>query len=137
MRDFTYVCPLRTTRVVSAHRTDIYFVRVMLGLSWLTESWNVNQSPPGGLLRFELLRGPPDDEKQPFYVKTYFESQTMEQQRSATPLTPPQLPDRVFVAIPTCSDGPENSCPFEAFKALALRSLDKSCVKTVPVDTLE
>ena len=121
----------------------------MLGLSWLTDSWNVNQSPPGGLLRFELLRGPPDAEDQPFYVKVYFESQSMDQQRSITPLSHPTgqrdqqghensgaQPDRVFVAIPTCSDGPENSCPFEEFKALALRSMDEDCVQTVPVDTL-
>ena len=121
----------------------------MLGLSWLTDSWNVNQSPPGGLLRFELLRGPPDAEDQPFYVKVYFESQSMDQQRAITPLTRPleqhkhqeevgaaEQPDRVFVAIPTCSDGPENSCPFEAFKALALHSMDENCVNTVPVEAL-
>ena len=120
---------------------------MLLGLSWLTDSWNVNQSPPGGLLRFELLRGPPDSENQPFYVKVYFESQSMEQQRAITPLVPSMKqnahegqedpaaqPDRVFVAIPTCSDGPENSCPFEAFKALALRAMDENCVSTVPVD---
>ena len=73
----------------------------------------------------------------------------MDQQRLNTPLAPQpehdeqqgeedlgEQPDRVFVAIPTCSDGPENSCPFETFKALALRSLDENCVKTVPVDVL-
>ncbi len=122
---------------------------MLLGLSWLTDSWNVNQSPPGGLLRFELLRGPPDAEDQPFYVKVYFESQSMEQQRAITPLIPSleqhadegqersgAQPDRVFVAIPTCSDGPEYSCPFEAFKALVLRSMDENCVSTVPVDAL-
>eukprot|EP01047_Picozoa_sp_COSAG01_P063151 COSAG01_NODE_8139_length_2908_cov_1.915628_2_plen_159_part_00 len=38
----------------AGHDINIYFVRVLLGLSWLTESWNLNQSPPGGLLRFEL-----------------------------------------------------------------------------------
>ena len=41
----------------AGHDINIYFLRVMLGLNWLTDSWNVNQSPPGGLLRFELLRG--------------------------------------------------------------------------------
>ena len=81
----------------------------------------------------ELLRGPPDEEGQPFYVKVYFESQSMDQQRATTPLSGAVQPDRVFVAIPTCSDGPENSCPFEAFKDLALRSLDVNCVTTVPV----
>ena len=66
----------------------------MLGLSWLTDSWNVNQSPPGGLLRFELLRGPADEDNQPFYVKVYFESQSMDQQRTAAPLTASSPPDR-------------------------------------------
>ena len=77
------------------------------------------------------------------------QSRAMEQQRAITPLAPlleqhadegqansGAQPDRVFVAIPTCSDGPEYSCPFEAFKTLALRSMDENCVSTVPVDAL-
>eukprot|EP01050_Picozoa_sp_SAG11_P036891 SAG11_NODE_14269_length_619_cov_0.636538_1_plen_46_part_00 len=40
----------------AGHDINLYYVRVLLGLSWLTDSWNRDQSPPGGLLRFELLR---------------------------------------------------------------------------------
>ena len=40
----------------AGHDINIYFVRKLLGLQWLTESYNPNQSPPGGMLRFELLR---------------------------------------------------------------------------------
>ena len=112
------------------------FLRVLLGLSWLTESWNPNQSPPGGMLRFELLRGPPDSANQPFYVKAYFESQSMDQQRQASPLDATNPPDRSFVAIPGCAGGPENSCPFGEFKALALRAVDQECVVSVPAGAL-
>jgi hypothetical protein len=35
----------------AGHDINIYFVRLLLGLNWLTESFNVNQSPPGGTLR--------------------------------------------------------------------------------------
>ena len=51
---------LRCVRVLAlcsvTQDIHLYFVRVLLGLSWLTQSWNLNQSPPGGLLRFELGR---------------------------------------------------------------------------------
>jgi len=63
----------------------------MLGLKWTTESFNPNQSPPGGMLRFELLR---DADRTPF-VKLYFESQSYTQQRSASALDPvSNAPDR-------------------------------------------
>lgn len=98
------VCPrtppshLRTFRYYAGHDLNIYFLRAMLGLKWTTESFNPNQSPPGGMLRFELLR---DADKNPF-VKLYFESQSYAQQRSASVLDPtPRMgmaPDRYALA---------------------------------------
>ena len=38
----------------AAHDINIYLLRRLLRLSWLTESFNPNESPPGGFLSFEL-----------------------------------------------------------------------------------
>jgi hypothetical protein len=101
-------------------------VRVLLGLSWLTESWNLNQSPPGGLLRFELSHAASGSADAKYvilytamfacvcfstrgsrYVKIFFESQSMVQQRNATQLSgqpgSASGPSRVFAAIPGCA----------------------------------
>ena len=33
----------------AGHDINIYFVRMLLGLNWLAESYGINQSPPGTL----------------------------------------------------------------------------------------
>merc|ERR1740117_2619163 len=112
----------------AGHDLNIYFIRALLGLKWLTESYNPNQSPLGGMLRFELLR---DSVGNPF-VKIFFESQSYSQQRNASPLGGDDgaVPDRVFVSIPRCAMGPEGSCPFDVFKEIAGLALDTRCVRT-------
>ena len=61
----------------------------------------------------------------------------MRQMRHATPLTAPApAPSRVFVTIPECASGPEESCPLEQFRALVLRVIRKECVGTVAVADL-
>lgn len=112
----------------AGHDTNIYFLRALLNLNWVTASYNPNQSPPGGMLRFELLT----DGGAGKFVKLYFETQSYSQQRSATALSAElgEVPDRSFVAIPKCATGPENSCPLETFKAVAAAALDAACVKS-------
>ena len=123
-------------------------MRVLLGLNWLTESWNINQSPPGGLLRFELSHSASAEAIDPEtpaggknfvnsssekFVKIFFEAQTMGQQRRAEVLhaASGNTPDRVFVAIPGCASGPENSCPFEKFQNLVTTAVARQCVETL------
>ena len=55
-------------------------MRVLLGLHWLTESFNGDQSPPGGFLRFELCRQQGGSSGE-WFVKVFFESMSMAQQR--------------------------------------------------------
>ena len=40
-------------------------------------------------------------------------------------------PDRAFVAIPSCAEGPESSCPLEHLKEIVLGVVSPSCVETV------
>lgn len=121
-----------TDRLVyyAGHDINIYFVRVLLGLNWLTESFNVNQSPPGGMLRFELARQGGAGE---WFVRAYFESMSMEQQRDVdfALRQGKNQPDRAFVAIPSCAEGPESSCPLEHLKEIVLGVVSPSCVETV------
>jgi hypothetical protein len=122
----------------AGHDINIYYIRVLLGLNWLTESFNVNQSPPGGMLRFELARQAPAQqggggELTEWFVRVYFESMSMEQQRDVEHALRPgkNEPDRVFVAIPGCSMGPESSCPLGKLQEMILAAVEPSCVETV------
>ena len=121
--------------------------RNFLRLNWLTESWNVNEAMPGGMLAFELLSQPATraDEapgKQSttttaYFLKLFFVSQSMSQMRHATPLSPAAAaPSKVFVTIPECATGPEASCPLPVFRAIVLRALRPECVHTVSVASL-
>jgi hypothetical protein len=114
----------------AGHDINIYFVRVLLGLNWLTESFNVNQSPPGGMLRFELAR---QAGAGGWFVKAFFESMSMEQQRDVdfALRQGKNQPDRAFIAIPGCSEGPESSCPLEHLKENILAAVNPSCIETV------
>lgn len=135
----------------AGHDINIYFVRVLLGLNWLTESYNINQSPPGGLLRFELSHAASstmsarnntagtegmtgmDNNSSSKFVKIFFEAQTMGQQRRAEELhgATGNVPDRVAVAIPGCASGPEQSCPFEQFQQLVSTAVNRQCVENL------
>lgn len=121
-----------TDRLVyyAGHDINIYFVRLLLGLNWLTESFNVNQSPPGGMLRFELAR---QADAGGWFVKAFFESMSMEQQRDVefALRQGKNQPDRAFIAIPGCTEGPESSCPLEHLKEIALAAVNPSCIETV------
>lgn len=121
----------------AAHDINIYFIRELLRLNWLTESYNPNQSPPGGMLLFVLyssssstLTGRAAKAKS-YYVKAFFTSQSMRQQRDGSKLSTADPASRVFAIIPGCAGGPELSCPFEEFKRLVLKEVKQECVQLV------
>jgi hypothetical protein len=117
----------------AAHDINIYFIRKLLRLNWMTTSFNPNQSPPGGMLIFVLYS---DSSSKRHYVKAYFMSQSMRQQRDATKLSATDPASLVFAIIPKCSGGPEWSCPFEEFKQLVLSEIKPECVKLVDTKVL-
>ena len=129
-----------TDRLVyyAGHDINIYFLRNFLRLNWITQSWNQNQAMPGGMLAFEILTaGTADAGAEAYFVKVYFVSQSYQQMRNAEPLTSPaDGPSRVFVTIPECAFGPEESCPVADFRALVLRVVRAECVSTVRADQL-
>lgn len=119
----------------AAHDINIYLIRRFLRLNWLTTSFNPNQSPPGGMLIFVLYSAVNGAQKD-FYVKAFFMSQSMRQQRQASPLSAADPASRVFAVIPGCADGPELSCPFEDFKRLVLSEIKPECVRLVDPNVL-
>jgi hypothetical protein len=122
----------------AAHDINIYLLRRLLRLSWLTESYNPNQSPPGGFLMFALYS---DAAAQPgaehHYVKAFFVSQSYRQQREATRLSVADPASRVFAVMPTCASGPELSCPFHLFKKLVRNVVKLNCVQIVDPSFLD
>jgi 4-phytase/acid phosphatase len=68
-----------------------------------------DDTPPGGALIFELWR---DAAK--YSVRVYFSAQTLEQMRSASPLTQKDPPQRVPLLLPGCS-AQDLACPLPAF----------------------
>ena len=123
----------------AGHDINIYFLRRLLRLNWLTESYNPNESPTGGMLQLELLSAPDTTAGgKDYFVKAFFMSQSYDQQRNATALagTPragagAPSASRVFAAMPDCQSGPELSCPFARFKALVLAAVEPACVELV------
>jgi len=119
----------------AAHDINIYLLRRLLRLNWLTSSYNPNQSPPGGMLLL-VLYSSADGAKKNYFVKAFFMSQSMQQQRNGSPLSAANPASRVFAIIPGCADGPELSCPFEDFKKLVLKEIKRQCVRLVDPDVL-
>eukprot|EP00929_Paragymnodinium_shiwhaense_P005175 TRINITY_DN10679_c0_g1_i1.p1 TRINITY_DN10679_c0_g1~~TRINITY_DN10679_c0_g1_i1.p1 ORF type:complete len:528 (+),score=91.99 TRINITY_DN10679_c0_g1_i1:67-1650(+) len=123
----------------AAHDVNIYFLRRLLRLDWLTESFNPNQCPPGGMLVFELLSSstPGEDGTPEYFVKVFFMSSSMTQQREAQPLSAANPPSKSFTVIPRCANGPELSCPFEDFKKLVATEMRKDCIKILDPSFLQ
>merc|ERR1712187_611028 len=99
------------------------------------DSFNPNQSPPGGMLVFVLYSTSSGSTKR-YFVKAFFMSQSMRQQREASPLSADDPASRVFAIIPGCADGPELSCPFDDFKRLVLSEIKAECVQLVDPQVL-
>merc|ERR1712217_325955 len=83
------------------------------------------------MLVFVLYSGPNAATRKSYFVKAFFMTQSMRQQREASPLTEDDPASRVFAVIPGCADGPELSCPFVDFKRLVLNEIKAECVQLV------
>lgn len=114
---------------------NIYLIRRFLRLNWVTTSFNPNQSPPGGMLVFVLYSTKAAKGKD-YFVKAFFMTQSMRQQREASTLTEADPASRVFAIMPGCADGPELSCPFDDFKRLVLSQIKPECVQLVDPSVL-
>jgi 4-phytase / acid phosphatase len=97
----------------AGHDTQLAEFSSLLRLSWLIEGDQLDDTPPGSALVFELHR-PLNGGA---YVRTFFVSQTLDAMRAGEG----QNPERVPVYVPGC---PSLDCPFAKFTAAVKSAID-------------
>jgi len=113
--------------VIVGHDTNISNLAGMLGLSWLIEGYQRDDTPPGGALVFELWRHPVTGS---YSVRTSYTAQTLEQMREARPLTLDSPPAKAPVFIPGCSTADEGfACTWVQFRRTVEAAIDPASVK--------
>ena len=105
--------PIDRALFLIGHDTNQENVAALLNLTWIVDGRR-DDTPPGGSLVFEVWR---DRSTGKVSVRTYFTAQTLEQMRSAIPLSATQVPARVPLFIPGCSRS-DLSCNLHEFLAL-------------------
>ncbi len=96
------------------HDDNIAGLASWLGISFKAPGYGSNDPPIGGGLGFELWRAANGDR----YVRTVYISQTPEQIRRLTRLSPREPPYEVALALPGCMDGPQQTCSLGKFLPL-------------------
>jgi len=113
--------------VIVGHDTQISNVAGILGLSWLIEGYQPDDTPPGGALVFELWRHPVTEA---YTVHTYYTAQTLEQMRKALPLTLTSPPAKATVFVPGCSTADEGfACGWKEFRRTLESAIDPAFVR--------
>ena len=111
--------------VIVGHDTNISNIAGMLGISWLLDGYQPNDTPPGSALVFELWQG--DRE---MAVRTYYIGQSLEQLRKALPLTLDSPPLKSPVFVPSCSNADQKmTCSWNAFQHTLESVIDTAFVK--------
>jgi 4-phytase/acid phosphatase len=110
--------------VLSGHDTNVAAIAASLGLSWVVDGRR-DDTPPGGALVFELWkrRG-----AESYSVRTYYQAQTLDQMRNATPLTLANPPERLPVFVPGCGEA-DGSCGWDGFQHTVGAAIDSTFVK--------
>ncbi|KAL1525462.1 hypothetical protein AB1Y20_020319 [Prymnesium parvum] len=116
------------------HDLNLMYVQRLLGGSWLTDSWPIDSTPPGGFITLELWAiepqpTPPDAappaQTEPlaspegYRVRASFTSASFEQQRRGDPLVPPHTPPSV---------SPFLDLPYSEFTRVVLSAIDRRCI---------
>lgn len=107
------------------HDTNLATVAALLNLTW-TADGRRDDTPPGSALVFELWRGRRSNK---YFVRVYFTSQTLDQMRQSTELTPAHPPLTVPLAIGECPRADAGTCSWAAFSQLSGRAIDPDYVK--------
>ncbi|MFZ1086983.1 MAG: histidine-type phosphatase [Terracidiphilus sp.] len=110
--------------ILVGHDTNLSNIAGALGLDWIVDGRR-NDTPPGGALVFELWKKRGGGE---YSVRTYYTAQTLDQMRTAAPLTLQNPPERVPVFVPGCGRG-NGSCEWIAFQQTMKAVNDPAFVK--------
>jgi 4-phytase / acid phosphatase len=113
----TRVPPQARFVFLSGHDTQLAELSSMFGLSWLVPGDQLNDTPPGGALAFEVHR-PAGGVA---FVRTFFVAQSLDAMRAGRG----EHPLRVPVYVPGC---PALDCPFETFSGVVNAAIDPAFV---------
>jgi 4-phytase / acid phosphatase len=116
--------------VIAGHDSNIASIGGLFGLNWWVAGTQMNPMLPGGALVFELWkRGGQGG----FYVRTSYVTQTLDQQRDATPLSLDSPPARAPIFIPGCGGiAPNFDAPLPSFVRQARKVIDPSFIAPDP-----
>jgi 4-phytase/acid phosphatase len=117
--------------IIAGHDSNIANIGGLLDLDWCIPGTQLNPMLPGGALVFELWRraGAQDS----FFVRLSYVSQTLEQEREATPLTRDNPPAVAPIFIPGCSGQvPNFDAPLGSFVRQARKVIDPSFIAPEP-----
>jgi 4-phytase/acid phosphatase len=109
-----------TARFVAfaGHDTDLEAIAGILRLRWLVPGYQLNDTPPGGALVFEVHRRASAIEP---FVRLYFSAQSLDEMRTLSK----DAPTRVPVFVPGC---PSLDCPVHIFDAVVNAAIDPTFV---------
>ena len=117
--------------IVVGHDSNIANIGGLFGLEWMVPGTQRNPMLPGGAMVIELWRrGGTSDS---FFVRISYVTQTLDQQRDATPLTAANPPAVAPIFIPGCSGpGPGFDAPLAGFVRQARKVIDPSFIAPEP-----
>ena len=108
--------------ILAGHDANISNIAGMLGISWLLEGYQRDDTPPGGALVFELWQ---EAGEARYSVHTYYTAPTLRQMREALPLTLASPPAVAPVFLPGCSGADQKmSCTWTAFRRTVSNAID-------------
>lgn len=93
-------------------------------MSWLIDGRR-DDAPPGGALVFELWQAHGTGA---YSVRTFYTAQTLDQMRTATPLSLANPPERLAVFVPGCSRA-DCSCEWKTFQQTVRAGINPLFVK--------
>ena len=112
----TRVPPQSRFVFISGHDTQLAELSGLLGLSWLIKGDQVNDTPPGSALIFEL-----HESGGRLFVRTVFTAQSLDAMRAGRGESPLRAP----VYVPGC---PSLDCPFGTFSRIVRAAIDPAFV---------
>jgi 4-phytase/acid phosphatase len=116
--------------IVSGHDTNLTNLSGMLGLSWRLPGYQPDDTPPGGALIFSIWQEPG---LTGCFVRAQYLAQTVEQMRSAAPLTLAAPPAEEDVSIPGCESATVTpGCSWDVFTKVIERAIDQRFVSMEP-----
>jgi 4-phytase/acid phosphatase len=112
--------------IIVGHDTNISNIAGLLGISWLLDGYQRDDTPPGGALVFELWQQAEGE----MAVSTYYIAQGLEQMRKVIPLSLDSPPLTSPIFVPGCSRADQKmTCPWKAFQHTIESASDPAFVK--------